>query len=436
MRLHREALANAVPYHQVLMHQQESQAGSQSPQSWGDGTFLKYQESSVPEKYAFMTELLLSFERELNSITDAKEAFALLKTNAKKIIPVKECAYFRYDEKTGSLFQSKVDKDTEISMAMQRYWKEGILQAVFDSKRSTLLPSLTNMNAAGSTLSYFVQPAFDGTSKVGLFVILTSANKNSLKRFDRDILNLIINSAIARLERLSLRERLNATYSEMLTYQAKLSNDFRLAAIGELTEGILEDIGTPLQVILSQVDLIGLEQTEDTGLFRIRSQVVKIQQTINRLVKFADVNQKQVSILPCNLNELLKEYYGLVKSSLDNLNMECALNLGKNIPPILTHPNYFFQILANVFGLLKSYMGEFGGIILQTRHEDEAVVLRITATADLTPVVKSKKFKSDNLNVRIITNFMKKHEGSFTVESVSKSDAVISLTFPIRRKLR
>lgn len=434
MRLHREAITNAIPYYQVLASQEENLPRQRH--AWSGTSLIQNNDGSTPDKYAFMIELLMNFQRELSQVTEAKDAFELLKTNAKKIIPVKGCAYFRYDEKTGGLFQSKNDKDTRISTEMQRYWKEGILQAVFDAKRPTLLPSLSALNSNGSSLSFFVQPAYDAGLKVGMFVILTTASQASLQRFDKDILSLIINETVSQLERLSLRERLNSVYVEMQTYQAKLSNDFRLAAIGELTQGILEDIGTPLQVILSQVDLIGLEQTEDQGLLRIRSQVVKIQQTINRLVKFADVNQKQVAILPCNLNELLREYHGLVKSSLDNLNMECVLNLGKNIPPILTHPNYFFQILANVFGLLKSYMGEFGGLILQTRHENEAVVLRITATADLSPVVKSKKFKNENLNIRIINNFMKKHEGSFAIESVTDANSVISLTFPIRRKIR
>lgn len=434
MRLHREALSNAVPYYQVLTNRQEN--NPRNKQSWAASTLMQNNDGSAPDNYAFMIDLLLNFQKELGAVTDAKDAFELLKNNARKIIPVKGCAYFRYDENTGSLFQSKNDKDTRISAEMQSYWKEGILQAVFESKRPTLLPSLNALNANGANLSFFVQPAFDAGLKVGMFVIMTTATQTSLRRFDKDILSVIINETVAQLERLSLRERLNSVYVEMQTYQAKLSNDFRLAAIGELTQGILEDIGTPLQVILSTVDLLGSDHTEDPSLLRIRSQVVKIQQTINRLVKFADVNQKQVSIMPCNLNELLKEYHGLVKSSLDNLNMECVLNLGKSIPPILTHPNYFFQILANVFGLLKSHMGEFGGLILQTRHENETVVLRITATADLSPVVKSKKFKNENLNIRIINNFMKKHEGSFAIESVTDANSVISLTFPIRRKIR
>lgn len=433
MRLHKEARTDAIPYFQILTNKQQS--ASKRP-SWASDVFSGDKDNGVPEKYAFMAGLLMNFEREINALTEARDAIELLKVNAKKIIPIKDCAYFRYDEKTGNLYSSKAEKGTDISAAMQRFWKEGILQAVFDSKTSTMLPSLTNLNSGASALSYFVYPAYDGAAKTGLFVILTSVSKSNLKKFDKDILDLILSSTTSRLERISLRERLNSAYGDLQTYQAKLSNDFRLAAIGELTEGILEDIGTPLQVILSQVDLISAENQEPNELVRIRSQVVKIQQVIGRLVRFADVNQKQVEILPCNVNDLMKEYYVLVKSSLENLGMECALDLGKNLPPILTHPNYIFQILANVFGLLKSCMQEFGGVILQTRLEEEAVVLRITATADLSQFLKARKIKNENLNVRIINNFMKKHEGNFAIEGASKSGAIISLTFPIRRKIR
>ncbi len=434
MRLHKKATTEAVPFYQILNEKQRIAENSQLNPA--KSSYLKYEESSISGKTTFSIDLLISFKKDLSEVSDFRETFELLKKYAKKIIPVKECSYFRYDEKTGALFQSKIEQGSEISTAMQRYWKEGILQAVFDTKEPTLLPSLINYGSDGPTLSYYVHPAFDCGSKVGMFVILTPANKSSFKKFEKDSLGLLIDSAVSQLERLALRERLNSVYGEMQTYQAKLSNDFRLAAIGELTEGVLEDIGTPLQVILSQVDFLSAEQSDENGLGRIRSQVVKIQQVINRLVKFADVNQKQVSILPCNVNDLLKEYYALVKSSLDNLSMECALDLGKNIPPILTHSSYFFQILANLFGLLKSYMGEFGGIILQTRHEEESVVVRITATADMSAFVKTKKTKNENLNVRIVNNFMKKHEGNFAVESTGKSSTIMSLTFPIRRKIR
>ncbi len=61
------------------------------------------------------------------------------------------------------------------------------------------------------------------------------------------------------------------------------------------------------------------------SLTQIKSQIKKINSVIGRLVKFADVNQKDVKIQPCNVNSIIKDYFYLVKSTLENANLEYIL---------------------------------------------------------------------------------------------------------------
>ena len=174
------------------------------------------------------------------------------------------------------------------------------------------------------------------------------------------------------------------------TYQAKLSNDFRLSAIGEMTEGIVEDIVTPLQVISSNVDILKNDTEKNIELTQIKSQIKKINSVIGRLVKFADVNQKDVKIQPCNINSIIKDYFHLVKSTLENANLEYILDFEDDLPPVLSHPNYIYQLLTNIFSFIKSYKTKKGGIIIQSRFKDDNIVLRVISTNQINTARKVK----------------------------------------------
>ena len=108
------------------------------------------------------------------------------------------------------------------------------------------------------------------------------------------------------------------------------------------------------------------------------------------------------------------------------------------MPSILSHPNYIFQILTNAIGLIKNQKGKSGGMIIQTRMKNDQIILRVITTLNLKTFSSAVKKDSDNadLNVRIINNLMNKHEGEFIVQSLEKGGSVISLKFPLRRKLR
>jgi signal transduction histidine kinase len=248
---------------------------------------------------------------------------------------------------------------------------------------------------------------------------------------------VFLNLVLGKLEKLRLKEKLNDTFNELQIYQAKLSNDFRLSAIGEMTEGIVEDIVDPLQVISSNIDIIGNDGENSLEIKQIKSQIKKIKNVIGRLVKFADVNQKDVKIQPCNLNSIVQDYFCMVKSTLDNANLEYILDFEHELPPVLSHPNYVYQLLTNIFTLIKSVKTKKGGAIIQTRFKDQHVVLRIISTSNIESLVlKDNGNVQQTLSINILKNLMKKHEGQFELSSFENNGAALTLRFPLKRKIR
>ena len=112
----------------------------------------------------------------------------------------------------------------------------------------------------------------------------------------------------------------------------------------------------------------------------INQQVKKVKSIINNLLKFAGNNDAKSKVQPCNINELIKEFYELTYSSLNNDKYECITDLEENLPPVITQPNSIYQLLTNILSIIRAGKGNEGGILIQTKYRDEKVEIRFLTT--------------------------------------------------------
>ena len=400
--------------------------------------FPTAKEGNLLEKYSHIIQNLVSFQAETENITDPQLLSEKIDLAIKRILPAKETCLLFFDESNVSLVPLNERSDSKLIKTMNHYYKEGILDLIFDSRKAVIVPELNTYNSNGSRLNYILFPIFENGKRKGLLSILSSLSKRKITELDKQIASILLNTILSKIDRVRLKVKLTNTFEELQTYQAKLSNDFRLSAIGELTEGVVEDIMSPLQVIMSQVDLLEGSENESKEVKQIKRQINKIHTVVNRLVKFANINHKNINIRPLDINLVVDEYYNLVSSTLQSVNLECVLDFENEVFPILSHPNYIFQLLTNVISLIKNECGKKGGIIIQTRSNSDYILLKVISTASLKPyggeTIPVKQ--TANLNLRIIENLMHKHEGSLNIESHDESGSSIILKFPFRRKIR
>lgn len=387
------------------------------------------------EKYAYLFQTMISFEREVDTATTLDELFDCFKQAVRRLIPVKEASLLMFDENKLSLKPVENGGNTSISRIINSYYHEGVLRPLFENRRPVVVPRFGGEDEDnGQKMNFLLMPVYEESEKKGVLAVLTPIESGLFHESDRQFLQILLRVLLSKVSTLTVRRRLNSIYEELQTYQAKLSNDFRLAAIGELTEGIVEELVSPLQVIMTTVDMMEVDEEDLPEIKRIRSQVKKMNSVINRVVKFASINQKDVKIESCNLNDIIRDYHSLVKTSLQNLKLELVLDFDESIPPILSHPNYIHQILANIFGLIRTLKKNEVGILLQTRYQQEQVKVKFISTVDMSAF--TSKIKASNLTVNIIENLMKKHEGFLKIESFKESGSQITLNFPLKRKIR
>jgi signal transduction histidine kinase len=432
MKVIKDKDADYTPFHEAAKEVALESIARQQSERTESG-----KEGNLVEKYSYFFQTFLAFEKETERAADADELFQLYLTAIKRVVPFKHATLLYFDENEDLVASVQKEPPAHLVETAQTYYKEGVLEPLFKKPRTVVVPLFGPHGDERRKTNLLVAPLVEDEKRKGVMFVETASDERTIGEGEKQFLEALMRIFVVKSERFLLKQKLNEMYEELQTYQAKLSNDFRLAAIGELTEGIVEDIASPLQVIMSQVDLLHGEDTAQ-DVKRIKTQINKINAAISRLVKFSSLNRKNVKIQPIELNEVIEDYYNLVKSSLESLKLECVLDFEKDIPSILSHPNYIHQILANVLGLIKSMMKNEVGILIRTRYKEETIFLNVVSTSDVGESEKSAPTasRSSRMTMKIIENLMRKHEGSFTIESFEQSGSQITLKFPLKRKIR
>ncbi len=417
---------------------------------------INYRRNQFLTNHSYILKIYNSFEKEIEKLEVPNSISNLLEDVVKKIIPIEGFSFLLFNENKSSLVSLKsIEKNNnnEFDSILEHYYNEKILDFVFEKNNPSFLPNLFDNHSNDSKLNILIFPIVEEGNSKGLLGLSTKIKIQKISESEIHLIKSLLNLSFVKIEKYFLKKMMKNIYEELQTYQAKLANDFHLSTIGELTEGIVEEILSPLQFIMSQVELYqsDISFTKDLnnlksdqkienleGLEKIKEKIQNIQTVISRLVKFTESSKQKLEIYPCNINDIVAEFYSLIKSSLRNMNIECVLDLDKNIPSVLSHPNYLYQILRNSFNLIKTAIEKDGGILIQTRFRNENVELKIISTSNLIEFSKEtpSEVKSSNINFRMLQNLIEKHEGKFKIDSSQKSGSTITFTLPIRRKIR
>jgi K+-sensing histidine kinase KdpD len=405
----------------------------------GDATFvdLKEEKEKFLNKYFAILQSLLAFEKYVKSSKDFQQAASYFGVLLKNILSFKEANIFLFDEHKTNLIPLSSAVSEHMKHFVNRAYAENKLDEIFKHGKPKIILDSLVLDINGSKSYYLFLPIFEENKTKGLFAILTPHASFSDKSLEIPLIQLGLSILLNKADQILKQNELKNIYNELNVYQSKLANDYKLSAIGELASGVVEDILGPLQVISSTAELIRNDENniDKSFLDTINNQVEKIKSTVDVLVNYTDTTDSKLKIQPCNLNELVKNYYDITLSSLQNDNYECVLDIEENIPSILSHPNYIKQLLSYVFSIIRVKGSLGGGIFLQTKYQKEKILLRILST-DFVPNLKNyNNVKSSDVNLRIINNIMTKHDGLVNIDSDKLNGTSVQLIFPLKRTI-
>lgn len=377
---------------------------------------------------------LLTFSEKLNALNNPDRIVDLFKSEVNRLSFFSETEIFVLDDKTSECNSINKNCSQKLYYFIKNILKNGILDWVAESRNPKFLPWDIDSSAVKSGLSCLVVPIFNNNRFSGILAALTNLKYLSEDSFEYRTLVTILNLTFARLDHLRLRDELNKTYSEYQILQSKLFNDFKFAAIGELTSKSIEEIGSPLQVIMSYSDLLQKENpdidTEATDF--IRSQVHTIKEILDRLGNFINHSDSKPKLYSCSLNTAINDFYNVIEHSLKADSYECVLDLEENIPSILSNYNSLKQILINAFSLINPLRGTGGGMIIQSRYSKETIIIKMHFTDIIDSASKAEK----DFGINILKHLMDKHEGEMRINDDPDSGTNLIFSFPLKRKMR
>jgi len=322
--------------------------------------------------------------------------------------------------------------------SINKGYRDGLLDWIFESKKPTIIPDLNSYTINGSKINQIIFPLYDKKLNYGVLSIITPVSRLQDDSLESQSIQLLLGIIVPLIISLKQKQSINKLHQELQVYQSKLNNDFDVYAVGELTQGILEDLGDPLQVILSCIE----ELEKDTVLSdksitdSIKEQVNKISDFAQRLSKFAGINKAQTpKIQPCDVNKVIREFRNVIDTTLSNFGLECELDLEENIPTILSDPQDIKQILTNIFSIIKNDSKKGGAVVVQTKNIKDKIIISIFTTEQITGLTDVNNSDA-SVTVKFVDELMKKSEGTAEFNSLPLKGTIIHLIFPMKRDLQ
>jgi K+-sensing histidine kinase KdpD len=375
----------------------------------------------------------ITFFNEINSKPGLSDILSSGGKFITSIFPCSRISFFLYRDSEHKLI---TDKPTAVCAAedfITKSEKEGLIDWIYEAGTKIIPDPDEPVNTASRFI--LIIPVSDGKQKKGLAVAYTGISKTDEFTEVLPLLKISTESLFQRIENITLNKELVSAYKDQQLYQSKLLNDNRLSAIGEFTCGIVEEIRSPLQVLISGIDLLTRDKVIDGKSSHVlKDQVNRIESLTGRLLKFSGLENRSENVQPCNFNSLIKEFHNLILPGLSGINYECILDLHESLPPVLSSPGFIHQLLNNLFNIITSSGKKGGGIILQSRYNDGKIVFRMLFTEEINNIKDINDPAS--LNLRIIHSIMKKHEGECKIGLSGSGGTIIVLVFPLKRKLR
>ena len=272
---------------------------------------------------------------------------------------------------------------------------------------------------------------------------------------------------------------LNAAYEELKSSQARLLQQEKLAAIGQLAAGVAHEINTPVGFVTSNLSSLAkyqarleefiahqqrlLEQTgqkneqeeavalrrslkvdyalEDAGALIRESLegVERVKVIVQNLKNFARVDQARFS--QADINQCLEETLNIAWNEL-KYKAEVIKEYGE-LPQTWCHPQQLNQVFLNLLINAAQAIAKQGKITINSWSEDGSIFIAVTDTGGgIAPEHLSRIFepffttkpvgKGTGLGLSIVYDIVKQHGGDITAVSAPGGGTTFRVRLPVR----
>lgn len=394
-------------------------------------------QANLSEKYLNYFQTLYSFEKRVQLYTTIQQVLNSFNNTIGKFVDSRDTALFFFNEEKTKLLPVANYATQETKDFVDRAYKNDLLTTAFATGKLTIVQTSKRSITDNKQENHIIIPIPENKGFRGALTILTTLPSFKDHLLEFQLISIMLRMTVNKIDSLTLKQNLRTTVEELHTYQSKLSNDYKLSAVGELTYGVVEHIFSPLQVIMSSADMLRMSVPENDWevIDNIKEQIEKVKSIVQPLVKFAQSSSIKQNYEAIYLNDSVKDYCEVVNSSFRQMNYECILDLEEGLPTVLSSTNEINQFLTSLFTILKSQPQNSGGILIQTKHQNDLIVFKVITTDYLPLFAEFEKNPTRDLSIMILSRFINKLEGKITTETSRDNGSTITFVIPLKRKV-
>lgn len=231
--------------------------------------------------------------------------------------------------------------------------------------------------------------------------------------------------------------------AERQRLEREMQRTDRLALVGQLASGLAHEIGTPLNIIAGNAELLGMELRE-RGLDSAEVEAIiqhadRITRLIQQLLTFARAKEQPTATLA--VQEPLANALGLLEARFKHQGITVIQDVAATLPRIRGRAEQLEQVFLNV--LVNAWHAMPGGGTLTIAagvKPDQKVWLRVSDTgvgmsADVLaracePFYTTKGEHGTGLGLAICKQIMESHQGTMHLESTPGGGTTVTLEFP------
>ncbi|KPJ98919.1 MAG: hypothetical protein AMK71_10585, partial [Nitrospira bacterium SG8_35_4] len=215
----------------------------------------------------------------------------------------------------------------------------------------------------------------------------------------------------------------------------------KLALLGRLTTGIVNEIGNPLTSVFSFIQMLKAKEQDEfksESLETIDLYMKRIADILKRLSGFSSM--PPLELKPCKVNSLIENSLSLIQYDTRVNNITIVKDLMPDIPQITTDGNLLSQVIVNIVLNAADAMQDGGTLTIRSGEQADTVLIAFedsgvgipakTLVRIFDPLYTTKE-KGTGLGLAVSQNIVEKLNGTLSAESEVNKGSRFVITLPV-----
>jgi signal transduction histidine kinase len=283
---------------------------------------------------------------------------------------------------------------------------------------------------------------------IGAIQVLNKKSQEPFSNADLEILTSMSHQIAVAMENAKLYHRLEQkfelTSKELKIAQERLIRTERLAAMGNLVNGVAHEIRNPIMVIGGFIKRIKNLTNDNIELKKytdiILGETVRLERLVKKVHEFADV--QSASLHPGNLKSVIDKVLNRFRPLAYSQNVEIVTSYDNELPLIDMDPSQLVIALSNIFENALESMHDNGRIELTiNKYNDHKILIIVKDTGSgiaaeeidsiYDPFVTFKT-RGVGLGLTMVNQIVANHHGEIKITSKLSEGTTVTIVLPIR----